>query len=105
MHIGNMHFYHWSFNSSNGITNSNRCMSICTGVYDDAIIIKSYPLQLIHQLTFNIALKIGDAVPGKFLFELLQVFFKRYIAINIGLPLTQQVKIRSIDDGYSHILI
>jgi len=58
MHVAYMHFNNRGGDGCNGIANSNRGMRITAGVDDNAVVVKTYALQLVYQLSLNIALVV-----------------------------------------------
>lgn len=89
--IADVNLYYRNFNSCNGIGNSNRCMGVSTSIYYYSFAVYPEFLDLIYQLSFNIALKVIKLITRITLNYFIKKFFKGFVTIDAWLPLTQEV--------------
>src|SRR5689334_4158458 len=104
MNIRDMYFYYRRLDRCNSIADGDRCVSIACGIEDDAIMIESDALDLIDQFSLNVTLIIGKMNMRIFCDQLTEENVKRHVAVDIGLPLAQQVEIGAIDDCDLHTI-
>ncbi len=103
IYVTDMHFDHRRFNAGYRIPDSHGSVRIAAGIQQDTII-SACPgaVQLIDDLPLYIALKIRKFNLRKVPFQGIQVICKSLVSVNLRLPRTQQVQIRSVDNGYLH---
>lgn len=97
-----MHFHHRRFDSRNGIADSHRRMGVSTWIENNAINGETHILQVIDQFTFHVALKILKLHIGVFFLQGRKICFKILVAVYFRFSFSQQVQVRSIDDGDVH---
>src|SRR5882757_9053466 len=102
MDITDMHFHNRCGNGGNGIPYSYRRMSIAARVDDDAIIGESNFLQMVDELPLYITLKIAEVYGRECLLQLSEILFEGLAAVHFRLPGTQEVEVRTVDDGNLH---
>ena len=94
-----MDFDHRSGNRRNGIAQRNGCVAQSGGIQDDAgIQLKSSFLQFVDKRPFMIGLEIVQMDRRKISFQYFQIRFNRHVAVDVRLPLAEQVEIRAVED-------
>ena len=97
--MADVYFDHSGRHGFHGIGNSNRSMTVATGIDNDPILLKSCIVYRVYQLPFHIRLEIINGNIREFSFQFLQVTLKRLMAIDIRFPLAEQVQVGTVDDN------
>ena len=71
-------------------------MSICPGIDNNAIIIKTDLVNFIDHFSFDIGLKMINSDVGEFFAEIEDILFNWLIAVNMLLPKPRQIDIRAV---------
>lgn len=91
VNIGYMHLYRRAFQRADAVLQGNARMGIGTGIEHHAIIGESHLLQLIDQLSLNIALIVVDLdirIPGA---QLGKIILKRTATVDSWFPHPKQI--------------
>ena len=103
MNIGDMNFHYGAFHASYTVLQGYTGMCIGAGIENNSVVAESYFLQLVDELTLDIALIILYLDIGIFSLQLWKVTFERIAAVNSRLANTKQIEVGAIDDLYLHI--
>ena len=105
MHIADMHLYYGSRYCPNSILQSYGRMRIGSCIEYDSVTVKSYFMDFIDHLPFNIALIVIKSNIGIHPAQIFQIRFKRDRSVYTRLTFAQQIYIRTVNDLYSHLFI
>lgn len=96
--IGNVYFYHGSWDSCNGIGDGNGGVRIGPSVDDNTVNGEAYFVELINEGSFAVALEIAEVELGELLLQLGKETFEVLMAVDTGFSLAQQVEVGAIND-------
>ena len=104
VNIGDMYLYHRTFHAADAILQGNAGMCVGTSVEYHAVIRKTYFLQLVDELTLDVALVIFDFHIRVFSLQLRQLALEGVAAVNAWFANAKKVQVRTIDNLYLHNL-
>ena len=105
MNIGDVYLHYRAFQAADAILQGNARVGVGTSVEHDSIVGKTYFLQLVDELSLDVALVILDFHVWIFSFQLGQVTLEGVAAVDAWLTNTQKIEVWAIDDLYLHNLV
>ena len=97
--VGDMHLHHGGLHRLYGVPDPDRGMGVGRRIEDDPIIRKTHFLYFVDQLPFYIGLEIIQLDFPELELQLAEKVLKGLVPVKPGLPLSQEVKVRSVDDN------
>ena len=98
VHVGNMNLHHRALQRANAVLQGDARMGVGTCVEHDAVGLEAHLLQLVDQLTLDVALVIGNLHIGELGAKCGQKLVERRRAVDAWLTRAQQIQVRSVDD-------
>ena len=88
-----------------GISDSDRCVGIATGIQDNAAVVKAHLLQPVHDFALDVTLVNVDGVLRMLLNQFLQILVERTVTIDLRLPFAHEVQVGAVDDVDDHYFL